>query len=418
MKELLKTQINQIFGDTLNEASADLIATLTHALILLIICIVIYYIARKVVIDRVHKLAEKTSGKWDDHLVRAHFFRRLVLIIPLLILRYSVDAILKDYDASITYITTLFEVIIAIAFLRIAIAFINAIQTILSESKEYKDKPIQSYTQVVKIFIYFFFGIGIFSVVTGKTPMFFITAMGAMSAILILVFKDSIMGFIGSIQLASNDMVRIGDWITMEKYGADGNVIEINLATIKVRNFDLTITTIPTYALISDSFKNWRGMEESEGRRIKRHIKINTNSVKFCTEEMVERFGSMRLLKSFIKDRTLDIQAHNQKVGVSSTSMIDGRHLTNLGVFRFYIEHYLKEHDHINHDLTCMVRQLNPGPDGIPLEIYAFSKEKSWVRYEEIISDIFDHIIALAPHFELEIFQNPSGRDFKKVLSQ
>ncbi len=232
-----------------------------------------------------------------------------------------------------------------------------------------------------------------------KRPCFSLRQWGAMSAIVLLIFRDTILGFIGSIQLASNDMVHIGDWITMEKYGADGNVEEIALTTIKVRNFDKTITTIPTYSLISDSFKNWRGMEESGGRRIKRSINIKTASVRFCDDAMLKRFGEMRLLKEYVAEKKEELKAFNAQLDEGERLQINGRHLTNVGVFRKYLEMYLKEHPMINQDLTCMVRQLQPQSEGLPLEIYAFSSDKQWVNYEGIIADIFDHVLAIVSQF-------------------
>lgn len=394
----------------------DLLAVIIHAVVLIIICLLVYWLTRKIILDRIHKLAKKSKSQWDDKLMDAHFFKRVILLLPLLIIRYSVDAVLADYDASIPLITKLFELIIALAAMRIVIAFINAFQEIMASSEAYKDKPIQSYAQIMKIAVWIFFGITAFSVITGKTPMFFLTAMGAMSAIILLIFRDTLLGFIGSIQLASNDMVRIGDWVTMEKYGADGTVIEINLATIKVRNFDLTITTIPTYSFISDSFKNWRGMEESEGRRIKRALNIKVGSIQFCSAEQIEKFSSMRLLKDYITEKQKEIQEHNKKHGLDpNSSKINGRSLTNVGVFRKYVEFYLKNHNMVNTDLTCMVRQLAPGPEGLPIEVYAFSKDKAWVNYEGIMADIFDHLMAILPQFDLEAFQSPTGTDFQQI---
>jgi len=233
-----------------------------------------------------------------------------------------------------------------------------------------------------------------------------------------LIFKDTILGFIGSIQLAANDMVRIGDWISMSKYGADGTVIEINLATIKVRNFDLTITTIPTYSMISDSFKNWRGMEESAGRRIKRALNLKIGSVKFCSLELIENLKEVELVRTYILEKQEEIRIYNEKHNLKNDKKINGRSLTNVGVFRIYVEQYLKQNENINTDLTCMVRQLPPNEKGLPIEIYAFSKNKQWVIYESIIADIFDHLLAVVPTFELEVFQNPTGSDFNKTINK
>ena len=395
--------------------NAELLAVIIHALLLVILCLLVYWIARRFLLDRVHRFANKTESTWDDHLVNAHFFRRVVLLLPLFIIRYSVDAVMEDYDTSIPMITKAFELIIALASMRIVLAFINAVQDIMTSNDTYRDKPIQSYAQVMKIAVWIFFAITAFSLLTGKTPMFFLTAMGAMSAIVLLVFKDSILGFIGSIQLATNDMVRIGDWITMEKYGADGDVMEINLATIKVRNFDLTITTIPTYAMISDSFKNWRGMQESEGRRIKRALRIKMDSIRFCTPEQLERFSKMRIISDYIKEKQAEISEHNKSISADGEQGVNGRSLTNIGVFRKYVELYLKQNNRLNDNLTCMVRQLEPGAQGLPIEIYAFSKDKEWVKYETLIADIFDHLLAILPQFDLQAFQNLSGSDLKHL---
>jgi miniconductance mechanosensitive channel len=235
-----------------------------------------------------------------------------------------------------------------------------------------------------------------------------------MAAILLLVFKDSILGFVASIQLSAYNMVRIGDWVTVPDYSADGDVIEINLSTIKVQNWDKTITTIPTYAFISESFTNWKGMEQSGGRRIKRALNIKIDSIKFCSPEMLEHFGKYQLIRDFILKKEREISDYNKENNVDKSELINGRQLTNIGVFRVYIEEYLKHNPNINENMTLMVRQLKPTEYGLPIEIYAFSKDKRWIQYESIMADIFDHLFAAAPGFYLEIFERPSGRDFKE----
>ena len=393
----------------------NLFITLIHLAIIMLICYVIYWGTKKIVLNHVHKIAEKTKTKWDDMLVKERFFKKLSALIPITIVLYSVSSILERYEEIIPITYSIIEVLLAIAIVRLIVSFLNAFHKVLETNDKYKDKPLQSYMQLSKIIIYIFFGIIIFSLVTGKTPMFFLTAMGAMSAILLLIFKDTILGFIGSIQLATNDMVRIGDWITMEKSGADGTVIEINLATIKVRNFDLTITTIPTYSMISDSFKNWRGMEESKGRRIKRAINLKISSVKFCEPELIEELKNIALLKPYIEEKTREIAKYNKEKNLDNTLKVNGRSLTNVGIFRKYVELYLLKNDQLNTDLTCMVRQLPSNEKGLPIEIYAFSEHKEWVIYEGIMADIFDHLLAVVNAFELEVFQSPTGSDFSKV---
>ena len=257
-----------------------------------------------------------------------------------------------------------------------------------------------------------------FSVVTGKSPIFFLTSLGAISAVLLLVFRDTILGFVGSIQLAANDMIRIGDWITMEKFGADGDVEEITLATVKVRNFDKTITTIPTYSFISDSFRNWRGMEESDGRRVKRPLKIQIGSVRFASPELIEKLQKVDVLKDFITKRQTEIKKYNEENGFVGEKAINGRQQTNLGLFRKYIQYYLERREEINTNMTLMVRQLEPTEYGIPLEVYCFTKTKDWEQYEGIVADIFDHLFSVMGMFELSAFERPTGSDVKKSLDK
>jgi miniconductance mechanosensitive channel len=278
-----------------------------------------------------------------------------------------------------------------------------------------KDKPIDSYIQVIMMFIWAFSVVSLLALITGRSFMEFITTIGAASAIIILVFKDTIMGFVASIQVSVNDMVRIGDWITFQKYGADGDVIEINLATVKVQNFDMTITTIPTYALISDSFKNWRGMVSSEGRRIKRSININFDSIKFLNKEDIQKLSKIEIISSYVNDRRNDIDGFNLKNNVDKDLLLNGRNLTNIGVFRKYLQTYIETHSAINKDMTIMVRQLDPTIHGVPLEVYAFSSDKEWQNYEYIISDIFDHIISSVKYFDLHIFEMPSSVSIKNL---
>lgn len=415
MKEIILQKLNEWNFNFLNE---NLVLTLIHLTLLIIVCYALYWITKTIILNKVHQIAEKTKTKWDDLLVQERFFKKLSGLIPITIVLYSINSILEYYEEYIPFTYSIVEVFLAIAILRLIISFLNAFHKVLETKDRYKDKPLQSYLQLTKIVVYIFFGIIVFSLITGKTPMFFLTAMGAMSAILLLIFKDTILGFIGSIQLATNDMVRIGDWISMPKYGADGTVIEINLATIKVRNFDLTITTIPTYSMISDSFKNWRGMEESAGRRIKRALNIKISSVNFCDEQLIADLKNIDIIKPYIEEKQNEILNYNQSHNVDNSLKPNGRSLTNVGIFRQYVEVYLKNNEKLNTDLTCMVRQLPPTEKGLPIEVYAFSKSKEWVIYEAIVADIFDHLLAVVPAFELEVFQSPTGSDFTKITKQ
>jgi miniconductance mechanosensitive channel len=249
----------------------------------------------------------------------------------------------------------------------------------------------------------------------GQSPVILLSGIGALSAVVMLVFKDSILGLVAGIQLTSNDMLRVGDWIEMPKYDADGSITDISLNTVKIQNWDKTITTIPTYAMISDSFKNWRGMQNSGGRRIKRSIYIDTNSISFCTPEMIEQFEKIQYLENYILTKQKEINDYNVRYKIDRSSLVNGRALTNIGVFRAYIQAYLEKHPGIHKEMTLMVRQLAPQETGLPIEIYAFTNKTEWAVYEGIQADIFDHILAIAPSFGLRIFQNPTGHDFKQL---
>lgn len=301
-----------------------------------------------------------------------------------------------------------------IVVLGIARSSLNALNAYLKTFPSLKDKPIDSYMQVFMIFAWVAGIMLVFAVLTETSIWKFFTALGAASAVLILVFKDTILGFVASIQIAVNDMVRIGDWITFDKYGADGDVVEINLSTVKVQNFDKTVTTIPTYALISDSFRNWRGMNESGGRRIKRALIIKQNSIKYLSKIEVEKLQKVGLISAYVEKRQEDIDNYNTSNNINKELLLNGRNLTNIGVFRKYIESYLENHSAINKEMMMMSRQLSPTTQGIPIEIYAFSKDKRWQNYEYIMADIFDHLLASVPYFDLELFELPDSKSFYK----
>jgi miniconductance mechanosensitive channel len=293
---------------------------------------------------------------------------------------------------------------------------LNALHDIYLTLEVSKTRPINGYVQLIKIIVYTLGGIVIISILINKSPAKLLVGMGASAAILMLVFKDTILGLVASVQVSANNMVKPGDWIEMPSRGADGSVLEITLNTVKVQNWDRTISTFPTYALVSESITNWKGMEESDGRRIKRSIHIDMRSVKFCPPELLEKLKRIHLIKDYIVQRSKEIEEFNKKMEFDTSMPINGRRLTNLGVFRKYLESYLKENPSINSKATHMVRQLQPTERGIPLEIYCFSAEKAWVVYEGVQADLFDHVLASIPQFELKIFQNPSGDDFQKLI--
>lgn len=368
-------------------------------------------ITRRILLAAISQLIKHTKTKWDDALLRRKFFRRLAQFAPALVIYYAASLFPAIEDV-IRRIANIYMILVGLSTFN---SFINAFQDIYSTYAVSRQKPIKGYLQVTQIILTVFAVLVIIAALLNRSVWPLLTGLGAMTAVLILVFKDAILGLVASVQLTNNDMVRIGDWIEMPKYGADGDVIDVTLATVKVQNWDKTITTIPAYALISDSFKNWRGMAESGGRRIKRALYLDMSSIKFCTPAMLERFGKYQLIKDYLELKLKDIEEYNKKNNIDTSELINGRNLTNIGTFRVYIGAYLRNHPKIHNDMTFLIRHLPPGPTGLPIEIYVFSNDQVWANYEAIQADIFDHILAVVPWFELRIFQNPTGNDFKSL---
>ncbi len=342
--------------------------------------------------------------------------RKTANLIPLIVFYKAVPGIFQSFPQLTSPALIVINVLIITLVVSIFKKIFRSVTDIAETKPGFRDKPLESYQQVVSILLNFIAAILIFSQVTGKEVWTFFTAMGAMSAVLLLVFRDTIMGFVASIQVTTNDMVRIGDWVEMSKYGADGDVIEITLTTVKIQNFDKTITTIPTYSLISDSFKNWRGMRETGGRRIKRAINIKMSSVKFLAGDELEKYRRIELLAPVLAEKQKEINDHNTARKVDKGIPLNGRNLTNLGIFRQYLIEYLRQHPKLHKQMISMVRQLAPTDTGIPLELYVFTATTIWVEYEGIMADIFDHVIAAAPYFDLEIFEQPTGKDLGAML--
>ena len=387
---------------------------------LILLVIFLSWIAYKISLGPLNRLLERMSShtrqQWDDVLVEKHVFQRLLNFIPLILIYVLTSPILsgtKFLPLSQTVISVLF----LIAGMMTVDALLNALVKVYDNSEIAKEISITAFVQVFKLVLYFVTGILLLSLVLQKTPLYFLSGLGALTAVLMFVFKDILLGFIAGIQLIVNKMVAPKDWIEMPKYGADGDVIEITLTTVKVQNFDNTITTIPTYALINESFKNWRNMNVSGGRRIKRYVNIDLNSIKFCDTEMLERFKRIQLISKNIEDRKEEIKVHNLEHNVDESTLVNGRRLTNIGVFRSYVEAYLRQHPMIHNDMTFLIRQLSPKENGLPIEIYVFCKNTEWSVYESVQADIFDHILAVVPEFDLRVFQEPSGSDFQKIFT-
>jgi len=409
--DILKSNTN------LSDFYALVLNALVNSIVLIIFSYLLYQLLRGIGLKLINRFAEKSKTDFDDFLVQNKTFVNLSNLIVFYIVSAFTDELYLDFPLFENIISSIVKVLLVVFTIWTVRSVLKAIKDYLKTLENFKDKPIESYIQVFMILLWLIGIIIIFSIVTGKPLMKFLIGLGTVSAVLLLVFKDTILGFVASIQVAANDTVRIGDWITMEKYGADGDVFEINLASVKVRNFDKTITTIPTYYLISDSFKNWRGMSESGGRRIKRAIIIKANSIKFVDQNMLEKFKKIKLISTYVQNRQADIDNYNKANEIDKSMIINGRNQTNFGVFRKYIDEYLKQHTAVSDEMTIMTRQLAPTAQGVPLEIYCFSVDKVWKNYEYIIADIFDHLLAAIPFFELEAFELPSGKDMDLIKS-
>lgn len=390
---------------------------LTEALLgiaVVILSLIVNKLTKVILFSIVHKAVEKSSTPWDDILLEKKFFSRIAKIAPIAVI-YLAAPLLPDIQSVIEQAAL---ASLGLVGLLVAAALIDSADVIYQGFEVARNRPIRGYLQAVKIFLFSLGGIAILSVLIGESPWKLLSGIGAMTAILLLVFKDTILGFVASIQVSTNNMVNIGDWIEMPKYGADGDVIEIGINCVKVRNFDKTITTIPTYALVADSFRNWRGMEESGGRRIKRSIFIDMRSVSFCSEEMLARFRKFAYLSDYVEKKTEEVRRFNEAHKFDLSSPVNGRRLTNLGTFRAYLREYLRHHPGIHEGMIMLVRHLAPTENGLPIEIYVFTSDTRWASYEAIQADIFDHILAVVPEFGLRVFQNPSGHDLQEGLNR
>lgn len=382
--------------------------------IIVILCILLNLIAKKIVIKIIAKIIHKNKYKWDDSLLDRKVFHRLANLIPGIVLYLFAPA----YGLASGYLVRAASLYILFVLFFVFNSILDAANDIYSNFPISKIRPIKGLLQVVKIVIMTIIGIIMLGILMKQNPWYLLSGFGALAAVFSFVFKDTILGFMAGIQLTANDMLRIGDWIEMEKYGADGNVIDITLNTVKVQNFDKTIISIPAYAFVSDSFKNWRGMIEAGGRRIKRYIYIDVNSITFCTPQMVDKFRRIAYLSNYISETEQKLSQYNITSSFDKELLINGRHMTNIGTFRAYIQNYLEQHSQLLKDMPLLVRQLPPTEFGLPLEIYAFTDEIEWAAYEIIQADIFDHILSIAGEFELRIFQNPSGYDVSKIVEK
>lgn len=392
-----------------------LIANGLTVVVIFFLAIASYFIIKRVLVYSIHKLFDRTETNLDDVLIKRRVFNRIAYIVPAWLLYKLLPGVFVDYPFLSNSISTLLQIYLVLALTMVVDSCINSILDVYQTFSVSKRVPIQSFTQVAKLLVYFFAIIAIVSIVLDESPLKLFAGLGAMTAVLMLVFKDPILGFVAGLQLSYNKMVNLGDWVEIPQHNADGDILEIGLTTVKVRNFDNTITTVPTQSLINESFKNWRGMQESSGRRIKRAIYIDVNSIRFCNNETLARYAKVDYIKDYIESKKQEVDQHNEQTIENKESTVNGRRLTNVGTFRAYIEAYLQNHPHINQNLTVLVRQLATSDAGLPIEIYAFSAEKNWIKYEAIQADIFDHLFAVSKEFDLDIFQKPNGIDLQKL---
>ena len=396
----------ELFKDNgISNSLSSFLGLLSVSGIIILITIILSYVSRNFIKKIFTQIAKRTSSNFDDSLIENKIPSLLGYLPPLFFLIIQVPELLSSFQNLSVVILNILEALAAFISILIIRGVLKSITDQLRNLSILKDKPLESYLQVFMIFIWFVGGIIILSLLTGKEVGVFLTTLGALSAVILLIFKDTLLGFVASIQITINDTVRIGDWITMKNYNADGDVIAISLSTVKIQNFDKTITTIPTYKLISDSFTNWRGMSDSDGRRIKRAILVKASSIKFLNDAEIKSLKKIDLIADYIKRRNDEIKSHNDLIQTDKIELINGRNFTNIGLFRAYIKSYLDNHSKINNKMTVMCRQLSPTPTGIPLEVYAFITDKDWTAYEGIVSDIFDHLLSALPSFDLENFE-------------
>ena len=380
------------------------------SIVLLVACLVGNFVTRKFIIQGIQKFIKNSKNDWDDIFLENKVFNSLSTLVPLILIEYLSPTILSNFTSLIPFVHVAVKVSLVFVITSVLIKALKAFEEVSTRIPSFKDKPIMSYVQLANIMIYVVAAILVFATILDRDPFALLGALGALTAVLMLVFKDTILGLVASIQISSHDMVRVGDWVSMPKYGTDGDVLEITLNTVKIQNWDKTISTIPTYAFISDSFKNWRGMTDSKGRRIKRSLNIDMTSIKFCTDEEIANYKNIEMLKDYIESIQGEIGIHNDSNSHDKSSLLNGRNLTNIGLFREYAHQYLMANENLRTDLTLMVRQLEPTENGLPIEVYCFSNNINWVAYEKIQADIFDHLLSSISNFDLEIFQNPTGK--------
>lgn len=382
-------------------------------ILIILLAIVVDKLSKNVLLRLVSRLTRKTKTDWDDKVLDRKVFHRIAHLAPAILIYYLVPVAFKELPVLQDIFQIATQIYIALIVLLSLDSLLSAINDIYNTYEISNTKPIKGYVQVIKILLYSVIIIIIISILIGKSPLTLLAGLGAMTAVLLLIFKDTILGLVGSVQLSANDMVRVGDWISMPHFNADGIVQEITLATVKVQNWDKTISTIPTYAMITNSFINWRGMENSDGRRIMRSVKLDQNTIRLLKEEDIDRLKRIHILGDYLENKAKELEEYNKKYNIDDSVLVNGRRQTNIGALRAYLMEYLKRHPKINEEMLILVRQLEPGENGLPMQLYCFSREQAWANYESVQADIFDHLLAVIQEFDLKVFQNPAGSDLR-----
>jgi miniconductance mechanosensitive channel len=397
----------------LDTEQVEIVNMLAGAGLLLLAAIVAHFLTKVIVRRLVKTAVRRSKTTWDDALVEAKVFSRLAHLVPGVIIQSAAPTVFAATPKLASAVSTATFVYMTVMGMLVIGAGLNAVVTIYRNTSASRRVPIKTFVQVAKLIVYCMGGLAILAIFLGKSPLVLVSGFGAFTAVIGLIFKDSILGLAAGIQISANDMVRRGDWISMPDHGADGDVLEVSLTTVKVQNWDKTITTIPSYALVAESFRNWRGMEESGGRRIKRAVNIDVTSIRFCDKEMLERFKRIKFISEYVEHKHEELRQYNAEHADDDTLLVNGRHMTNVGTFRAYLEAYLRHHPKVHKNMTFLVRQLPPSERGLPIEIYVFSNDQAWASYESIQADIFDHILAVIPLFDLRVFQSPTGADLR-----
>ena len=405
-----------LIGWGIDPKFADMFDETIIALLMVGLSIGLDYLCQAIFVGGMKHYTRRSPHQWNTLLMKRRVIHHLIHILPGILIYYLLPMAFVRGKDMLEFSQKVCAVYIIVAVLLTINGLLLVMLDVYNMKDKQKNRPLKGFVQVLQVLLFFIGGIIVVSVLIGKSPMTLFAGLGASAAVLMLVFKDSILGFVAGVQLSANDMLRIGDWIALPGGVANGVVEEITLNTVKIRNWDETISTVPPYTLVNNSFQNWRGMRESGGRRVKRSINIDMTSVRFCTPEMLAKYRKIQLLKDYVEQTEEVIEKYNVENGIDNSILVNGRRQTNLGVFRAYLTAYLKSLPDVNQELTCMVRQLQPTDRGIPIELYFFCALKDWVPYEGVQADVFDHVLAIIPEFDLQVFQSPSGRDFQRVL--